>query len=189
VRIRELAWSDFPDMVRTYYECYDERERGFSIGVGLFRTRPTMEHEVDWFAEHYKGTLGGRIVSMVAEEDGHVVGTCSVNSLGPETEQSHIGELGILLRSEFRGRGVGEQLMRAAIDRCRGKFEMIQLDVFADNDRAKHLYRRLGFETTGKVPRAVRRGERYIDVERMVLMLAPSGPGPLPAPRRDASGT
>ncbi len=53
--------------------------------------------------------------------------------------------------------------------------------VFADNERAKALYRKMGFVTVGRVPKAVHRGGRYFDEEIMHLDLGrapPEGDGP-----------
>ncbi len=172
VEVRPLRWEDFAEVVRSYYACYDQRERGEAIGITLFATRPSMAEEVDWFAALYKRTLGGDAIALVAEEDGRFAGLCTV-SAAAVTESAHVGTLGVLLNAAARGHGVGEALLRATIERCRGRFGLIQLEVFADNDAAKRLYTRLGFVPAGSLPAAIRRGERSIDVDRMYLRLPP----------------
>jgi ribosomal protein S18 acetylase RimI-like enzyme len=47
----------------------------------------------------------------------------------------------------------------------------IHLCVNADNERARALYRALGFQPFGLEPRAMRVGDRYYDEAHMVLRL------------------
>jgi RimJ/RimL family protein N-acetyltransferase len=61
--------------------------------------------------------------------------------------------------------------MRETIDKCRGKFESIELTVQTNNLQAIRLYKRFGFETYGRFPRAVKRAGRYFDDELMYLRL------------------
>lgn len=51
-------------------------------------------------------------------------------------------------------------------------FEQLELGVFADNDRALCLYKKMGFEEIGRIPRAFRLPDgSYIDEITMVKML------------------
>jgi ribosomal protein S18 acetylase RimI-like enzyme len=62
-------------------------------------------------------------------------------------------------------------MMVRCLQEAKRRFEIVRLSVFADNTRAKGLYRRMGFQPYGLLPRAIRRGERYIDEEFMYLDL------------------
>jgi RimJ/RimL family protein N-acetyltransferase len=176
VTVRELRWSDFDPIREIYYLLYEERETFPDIGITLFEQRPTLADEVNWFAGFYQKVLGGDVVDRVAEVDGVVVGNCAVSRKGPSrtSESGHIGVLGILVHRDFRGRGVGDALMTATLAACRGIFELIQLQVFVVNPRARALYERHGFVETGRVPAAARRRGRYLDDFEMVLDLRPS---------------
>jgi ribosomal protein S18 acetylase RimI-like enzyme len=177
--LRSVRWSDFDDLRETYYRLYDERERNPTIGITLFRDRPTLPDEVDWFAREYHRVLAGDSVMSVAEIDGHVVGNCVIGRHGANasSEGGHVGILGILVDPAYRGKGVGSALLRHALDACRGKFEVVRLSVFSVNVHAQRLYRRFGFEVCGTIPRAVKRGATYYDEVEMSLFLEPpSGP-------------
>ncbi len=178
VTVRELRWTDFDDLRETYYRLYDERERGEFHGIHLFRERPTLAAEVTWFADLFRKVLAGDAVVVVAEAEGHAVGSCSVlrAGLAPDAENGHVGVLGILVHRDHRGQGTGTALLREALARCRGTFEVVRLSVFSTNDRAKELYRRFGFRPSGAIPRAIRRGSESIDEELMTLVL--EGPTP-----------
>jgi ribosomal protein S18 acetylase RimI-like enzyme len=171
--IRDLRWADFDALVGTYYELYEERDRGDPIGIHLHLQPPSREDEVAWFAGYYRQVLAGETITQVADVGGQAVGNCTVAPDGGHRsgEMGHVGVLGILVNRRYRGLGIGRALMRATLDRCRGVFELVRLSVFADNDGAKRLYRSLGFVPCGTYARGIKRRGRYIDHELMMLDL------------------
>jgi RimJ/RimL family protein N-acetyltransferase len=174
--VRELRWSDFDDLRDAYYLLYEERESRVDIGITLFRTRPSYEDEVAWFAGLYRQVLSGESIVAIAERADHAIGNCTVRRVGPskESEMAHVGELGILVHRDHRGAGVGGALLERALFQCRGKFDVVRLSVFSVNVRARRLYERFGFIFVGKVPRVVRRGAESFDEDLMVLELGQS---------------
>ncbi len=172
-RIRELRWTDFDDLIRTYWLLYEERDAGYPIGIGLFQERPTLADEARWFLRLFEQVQDGSMVASIAEGDGHAVGGCYVHRVGPSetSEAAHMGELGILVHRDWRGRGVGSALLRDALARCRGKFEIVRLAVFVNNPRARALYERFGFVPYGRLPKALHRGGEFIDEDLMYLDL------------------
>jgi ribosomal-protein-alanine N-acetyltransferase len=83
---------------------------------------------------------------IVASKDGLVVGYVIA------TSQRREGSIqSIAVSPDSRGKGVGEMLMRSAIDHLSGKSERVRLLVDINNERAIRLYRKLSFEGTGKV--------------------------------------
>jgi ribosomal protein S18 acetylase RimI-like enzyme len=177
--IRELRWTDFDDLRDTYFQLYEEREVDPEIGISLFRTRPSHADEVRWFTDMFRDVLSGTSIVAIAERDGHAVGSCVVRRVGPaeESELAHYGVLGIVVRKADRGSGIGRALLVRILEGCRGKFELVRLQVFATNVRARELYGQFGFVRVGTVPAAVRRGDRYLDVVEMVLDLRPRSGG------------
>ena len=69
--------------------------------------------------------------------------------------------------------GLNPFLMERGIDFAKkAGFEQLELGVFADNDRALCLYKKMGFEEIGRIPRAFRLPDgSYIDEITMVKML------------------
>jgi ribosomal protein S18 acetylase RimI-like enzyme len=60
--------------------------------------------------------------------------------------------------SEWRGRGVGSALVRAAIERARGQgLHKLCLEVFPTNTAAIGLYRKFGFVEEGRRSKHYRR--------------------------------
>jgi len=174
VVVRPVRKEDFDDLRATYFQLYDERDSGELIGITLFSTRPTLEDEAAWFDRMLHRVLDGEEIFLVAEAEGHAVGSCSIGRVGPSptSEQAHVGELGILVRQGMRGQGVGTALLARALAEARSRFEVVYLTVFSKNEGAQRLYRRFGFSVCGHLPRAVKRRGEYFDEERMVLDLA-----------------
>ena len=119
----------------------------------------------------YVKVLDGDMIVQVAEEDGAAVDLCSITRQRPGSELDHTGVLGIAIKKAYRGRGVGRALMESTLKRCKGTFEQVILEVFESNVRAQSLYKKMGFKGYGKIPKAIKRGERYINVNLMYLCL------------------
>jgi RimJ/RimL family protein N-acetyltransferase len=175
--IRDLAWGDYPQLAENYFAMYDEVKENPEFGISLLPERPTMSEEADWFVHLYRRVLDGAAVAAVAEEEGKAVGLCTVDRKGPHEEGRHIGVLGISVARPWRGRGIGRALLHYVIARCQGKFELLELNVYASNAPARTLYKSVGFRAWGTLPKGIRRGGRHIDLEHMVLEL-PTAPSP-----------
>jgi RimJ/RimL family protein N-acetyltransferase len=99
-----------------------------------------------------------------------VVGWCDVQRSFGEARQ-HIGVLGIGLLSEFRNRGLGAQLLRAAIATAWSRgLSRIELTVREDNRNARVLYERMGFEHEGIKKKSMLVDGRYYDCHAMALL-------------------
>jgi RimJ/RimL family protein N-acetyltransferase len=178
LKIRELEWRDLTDLSENYFLAYRERDRGDPIWLTLFRVPPSPEEQVSWFSRMFQRALAGDLVTRVAEVGGHAVGMVSVQRVGPnrDAEVGHLGELGILIHHDHRGKGIGSALFASVIEACRGKFDLVRLSVFVDNTPAIALYRKFGFVPYGRLPAAVRRAGKYYDEDLMFLDLRPPVP-------------
>jgi len=91
--------------------------------------------------------------SVVAVTAGRIVGMLHV-----EVSRFGFGEFGMLVSSDWRGRGVGSALVQAAITWARGQgLHKLCLEVFAHNAAAIALYRKCEFVEEGRRPRQYRR--------------------------------
>lgn len=88
---------------------------------------------------------------LIAEEDGRFAGFACVlsqvhSSSVIEKYRNHAYVTDLYVRKSDRGRGIGEQLMRAAEDYAFANgAERIRVGVLAANNAAHGLYRKLGF--------------------------------------------
>ncbi|MEQ1652005.1 MAG: GNAT family N-acetyltransferase [Hyphomicrobium sp.] len=92
---------------------------------------------------------------LVAIADGDVVGWCDI--IPPDRAVSaHVGILGIALMPDWRGNGLGERLMRAALGAADAfGYLRVELSVFSHNTRAYKLYCKLGFSDEGAKVRGI----------------------------------
>ncbi|MBX7111192.1 MAG: GNAT family N-acetyltransferase [Dehalococcoidia bacterium] len=91
----------------------------------------------------------GAAFAIETLEEGRFVGTCSLDVVSAESRRA---ELGIAIGDKgFWNRGYGTDAVRTL---CRFGFEemnlhRVELEVFAENARARHVYERLGFVVEG----------------------------------------
>ena len=102
-----------------------------------------------------------------------LVGEFGVAQVRPHIKYRHRAVMGISVRKEYWGCGLGSYLMQLAIDQTRTNgFEQLELGVYSDNARAIHLYEKVGFERYGIQPRAFKlKDGTYRDEIIMVKML------------------
>jgi ribosomal protein S18 acetylase RimI-like enzyme len=163
VKIRALEWNDYEGWARLYYTRYEEVRTDRELGVYTRDPKPTLPEEAEFFGKMWKGVLDGDYVAVVAEDEGMLIGACTVVRRGNHCEDRHIGVLAMMVHPRYRDRGVGTQLLAQAIERSVGKFEIIELTVMEKNLRAKHLYEKFGFVESGRLPRAFKRDGQYFD--------------------------
>lgn len=108
---------------------------------------PDRERDPAFFREQRGGPEG----FLVAELDGVVVGYVALHPAGDLASHSHvriIDGLGVLPAAQ--GRGVGEALVRAAVERARAEgAAKVTLRVLGTNPTARRLYERCGFAVEG----------------------------------------
>ncbi|TCP70107.1 GNAT family N-acetyltransferase [Baia soyae] len=95
-------------------------------------------------------------VLLVAEIEGEIVGSLNCNRLR-RSRVRHIGTMGIAVRKSYWNQKVGTKLIEALFEWAKeNEMEEIQLTVIKHNDRAKHVYQKLGFKVIGERPRAMK---------------------------------
>ena len=76
----------------------------------------------------------------------------------------HTGVFGIVIREGFRDRGIGERLTTEVLRESKALgIWLVELTVFGTNNRAVHLYEKMGFRRVGVIPDKIVRGERRFD--------------------------
>ena len=104
-------------------------------------TEPPVD--IEERAVQFAGTTDGSIVAVAA---GQLVGILHV-----EVSRHGFGEIGMLVRRDWRGHGIGSALLRESISRARDQgLHKLCLEVFAHNTAGIALYRRCGFAEEGR---------------------------------------
>ncbi|GAB4208869.1 MAG: GNAT family N-acetyltransferase [Roseiflexaceae bacterium] len=83
---------------------------------------------------------------LVGCVDGAVVGMLKLEMVD-HPRRKHVGLLGMAVRDDMRGRGVGTAMMAAAVDLADNwlNISRIELQVWTDNEPAIRLYKRFDF--------------------------------------------
>lgn len=170
VTLRTLKWEDLDDCVRFINDLVGEKDRHLNLGIMADR-KQTREEESEWLARQLVGIEAERIISVVAEVRGHLEGNGSVTR-GSYDDTWHHGNLGIAISKNYRDLGIGLQMMRTLVRESRkAGLETIQLEVFANNPRAIHVYEKTGFKITGRIPKKMHRKGLGIDSLVMTTVL------------------
>ena len=167
--IREPTGSDAKEMMRYINSVIREKRSGIIIDKPL-----TLKQEEAWLKDRLAEIRKRTTVILVAEADGRIMGNCHA-SRHPWKER-HRASIGIALKKEARGKGLGKAMMEATMDlsvqRMPG-LELFDLSVLDYNETAQKLYSRLGFFEVGTVPKAMKEGSVYADEKIMVRFVDP----------------
>jgi len=118
----------------------------------------TLEQETAFLsalADHPRQTFLIAIDQTAHDEHGPlVIGMLSMLQNTAKRKLRHSINLGMGIRTAYRGRGVGDALMTAGMTwaRAHPDLHIVTLEVYAANTPGLALYRRHGFQTHGVVP-------------------------------------
>lgn len=89
--------------------------------------------------------------------DGKVVGNCEI-SFFKGIKTRHRATVAIALISEYWNQGIGTRMFQEMIRLAKERegITQIELEFVEGNDRARHLYEKMGFRITGYRPNAIR---------------------------------
>ncbi|CDG17363.1 GNAT family N-acetyltransferase [Xenorhabdus doucetiae] len=110
-------------------------------------------------------------IDFVAEVNGKVVGTIGLFTRANPRCRHTVG-IGIGVDAAYFGKGIGSKMMAFAIDYAFNWLGCIriELEVFADNEKAIALYKKFGFEAEGIRRMQSLRNGQYCDVMGMALI-------------------
>jgi L-phenylalanine/L-methionine N-acetyltransferase len=106
---------------------------------------------------------------LVACVEGEVIGNLGLETSPNRPRMRHVGSIGMAVRDDWQGKGVGTALMEAALDLADNWLNLtrIELRVYVDNSAAVALYKRFGFEIEGTHSRYAFRDGEYVDAHSM----------------------
>ena len=135
----------------------------------------TLEEEQQYLLSEEHAIQRGDCVKLFCFVNEQLAGVSDVHrDTSLLTRKQHMGNFGIIVGKEFRGQGVGEQLMQSTIAEAVAHISglrMIKLECFATNTAALSLYQKLGFREVGRVPQALLYKNEYVDDVIMVKEL------------------
>lgn len=130
----------------------------------------TLEEEVkylDSVLESIEKRTQAYILPFIGEK---LVGACGLTRR--IRRMSHIGDIHISVAKDYREEGIGREMLLTIIDEAKKmELKMLGIQVFANNPRAEHLYKSIGFIKHGRFPKAVQYKGQLIDEIEMHLNL------------------
>lgn len=134
-----------------------------TLGLPSFRTVDS-----DAFVAHL-GPNDHHFVAVL--EDGTVIGAAGLH-VEANPRMRHVGGVGLMVHTDYQNMGVGSALLKTLLDLADHWLMLVRLEltVFADNERAIHLYEKLGFEKEGLKRMVTVRDGRYADEYMMARL-------------------
>ncbi|TFG12728.1 GNAT family N-acetyltransferase [Candidatus Thorarchaeota archaeon] len=160
--VRHARSSDAEDMRAEFCRVVEE-----SKWLPILTATSRRADWIDWIhrAIHTREFL--LVATILDSYVGHL-------SLQPEEwgASQHVAKLGIIVKQEMRGHGVGRALMLAAEEvAISNNYEKIILSTFANNVAALQLYESIGYSKVGKRLRHFKMPKGYIDEILMEKLL------------------
>lgn len=164
VTLRAPKWEDLDDMLEFINSLVEEE------AMIAANQKQTREQEIVYMVRVLTSVEKDKQVRVVAEVDGRMVAQCEV--VPRFGRMSHVGGLGISVKQGYREIGIGQELMKEAEKQARRLgLERILLEVFVTNDRAIHVYEKIGYRRIGAMPDGVKYKGEYIDSVYMLKKL------------------
>lgn len=164
VILRTPRWEDLDDFLKLINSLVEERAE-------ILRSElVSREEEIEFLSRVLSRLEKDELFFLVAEVDGKVVASSEINRRTGYEE--HVGVIGIAIKSGFRDLGIGTEMMKTLIKQARKwNLKVLTLTAFASNSRAIHVYEKVGFVQTGRVPKKHFKDGKYIDEIIMTKLL------------------
>jgi len=156
VVLRTLKWEDLDDLLDFINSLVEE-------GANIIRTEEvSREEEIEWLSRVFSRQEKGELFCLAAEVDGRLVANSEI--MRGTGYSSHVGFIGIAIKKGFRGVGIGTEMMKTLEEQAKKVgLKVLALSVFANNQHAINLYKKVGFVETGRIPKRFFKNGAYID--------------------------
>jgi RimJ/RimL family protein N-acetyltransferase len=156
VILRTPRREDLDDLMELINSLVDEKAE-------IARTvKVTRDEEAEWLPKMLASLEKDELFFSVAEVGGKLVASSDIHIL--LGNEKHVGVLGIVIKREFRGLGIGTRMMRTLMEQAAALgLKVLTLHVFATNRQAIHVYEKVGFTQSGIIPKKHLRESQYID--------------------------
>lgn len=112
----------------------------------------TIDKEIELLKDNLNSNENMMITAFVNNE---LVGNAGINCVRNHIKLKHRAVFGISIKEKYWNNGIGNVLLKEVIEQAKHMgYEQIELGVFYDNEKAKNLYKKYGFEVWGNVKNA-----------------------------------
>jgi putative acetyltransferase len=112
------------------------------------------------------------VIHLLACDEDDVVGMIGLHNNANSPRRRHAGQIGMAVRDDWQGKGIGTLLMQAVVDLADRWMNLrrLELDVYTDNEPALRLYKKFGFEIEGTSIEFAFRDGQFVDSYHMARL-------------------
>ena len=156
IQVRRTEPSDARS-VKEIYEC-----------PNAFRGTLQLPHPSLDLWEKRLTDVPEHVYSYVALYQGEVIGNLGLE-VCVNPRRRHVASLGMGVKDNFAGKGVGSALLQTAVDLCDNwiNIKRLELTVYTDNEQAINLYKKFGFQIEGESAAFAFRDGEYVAAYHM----------------------
>jgi RimJ/RimL family protein N-acetyltransferase len=172
VILRRMSWNDLDKLLAFVNGLVDDKRsgRGAHVFTG-FEHKVTRSEERDYLVQQMEAIRKGHMVSVIAEVNDRIVGNGNIDR-GHYRETRHHGHLGLTVLAEYRGIGIGKEMVKVLLREAkRIGMKNVEVEFLATNQAAIRTYQRSGFKQIGRIPRKVLRDGKFLESLIMVRRL------------------
>lgn len=162
--IYRLTPSDAAGYRALMLKAYEANPEAFTSNVSERAALPQS-----WWEARLSERADSREIVLGALEGDRLVGVAGLRREARDKVSHKATLFGMYVSPSFRGRGVGNELVRAVLKYARSQagLTVVKLTVSDSNLSARHLYERNGFVSFGLEPYAVCLGKNYVSKVHM----------------------
>lgn len=167
--LRPPETGDIDELLR--YVNVLSQEDTFITMSGEIMTREQEEENLkSWLQEMVEGNR----IHLLAFAGVQLVGVAEIKRITKSRTRSlHVGEVAISIAKDWRGLGIGKNMLKKLIDDSRRSLDLklLKMTAFATNQRAITLYKQLGFRIAGEIPAAIKYKGKFVGQKYLYLPL------------------
>ena len=166
-KARELSivypqWSDAESLTNF---CNQLSEEG-GIFTAFNKEKFTLNSQIKYISNLFLEIERKKGITLFVKYENKIVGFAKISRfLNNMTRGMHRAEFSLYLSKDFRGTGIGYELSNTILDEIKKNIfdiSLITLEVVEQNIPAITLYKKLGFQTVGLLPKSYSRNADYL---------------------------
>ena len=158
--IRQATPADLRQITEIYNDAIQKT-------TATFDTEPkTLEEQESWFANH-----DASHPILIAEQDGLIVAWASLSQWSDRCAYNATAEISLYVKEEYRGKGIGKELMKAIIQEGKtAGLHTIIARIAGSNKISADLCKSFGFQYIGTMREVGKKFDQLLDVHLMQLI-------------------
>ena len=158
--IKQATLADLGQITEIYNDAIQKTTATFDTEL------KTLEEQEKWFANH-----DASHPVLIAEQDGLIVAWASLSQWSDRCAYSATAEISLYVKEEYRGKGIGKQLMKAIIQEGKtAGLHTVMARIAGSNKISADLCKSFGFQYIGTMREIGKKFGKLLDVHLMQLI-------------------